>query len=328
MAISPDGTMLASISRDTTAKLWRVADGAVLQTMVEVGSFDGPYSGGPVAFSPDGSLLATSLSGTDNLGMWRITDGSLLHALNANVGGVNAVAFSPDGTLLASAGGFGGAGTSIKIWRVADAALVTTIATSSGYSIDQLAFSPDGTVLASATDRHAHIPGAVELWRSADWTLLHRLPAKGHSVAFSPDGQVLVSVRWPQSDSASVDLWRVTTGLLLKSYLAPAVIYGSITSVTFLSDSSRIMLGGLILVNRTNYDGSMTAARAPILITDLQRDADQLRVGWSGSGLFQLQIRKNVSDSWTDFGEARTEKSLSIPMTQPASFFRVIVREQ
>ena len=88
------------------------------------------------------------------------------------------------------------------------------------------------------------------------------------------------------------------------------------------------MLGGLNVVNRTNYVGSVTAVRAPILITDLQRDADQPRVGWSGSGLFQLQIRKNLSDNWADFGEARAEKSISIPMTQPASFFRVIALEQ
>ena len=106
MATSPDGTMLASVSRDETLKLWRLADGAVVRTITNVVS---PYSVyGPVAFSPDGSLLATSLSGTNNLGLWRLSDGSLLHALKANGGGVNSVAFSSDGTLLASAGGFRG----------------------------------------------------------------------------------------------------------------------------------------------------------------------------------------------------------------------------
>ena len=64
------------------------------------------------------------------------------------------------------------------------------------------------------------------------------------------------------------------------------------------------------------------------LITDLQRDGDQLRVGWSGSGRFQLQIKTELSENWTDFGEATTEKTISIPMTQPASFFRDITREQ
>jgi len=54
VAYSPDGATLASGSRDKTIKLWRVSDGALLQTYdQETGT--GVHA---VAFSPDGALFA------------------------------------------------------------------------------------------------------------------------------------------------------------------------------------------------------------------------------------------------------------------------------
>ena len=55
MAISPDGTRLASGGDDSTVRIWRVADGRQLATLT--GGSDHVYA---VAYSPDGQRLAVS----------------------------------------------------------------------------------------------------------------------------------------------------------------------------------------------------------------------------------------------------------------------------
>jgi WD40 repeat protein len=63
MAFTPDGTRLASASRDMTVKLWDTASG---QEVLTLRGFGSEVSG--VAFSPDASLLVTTdLSGAVRL---------------------------------------------------------------------------------------------------------------------------------------------------------------------------------------------------------------------------------------------------------------------
>jgi WD40 repeat protein len=55
-----------------------------------------------VAFSPDGTRLATSMDSTARV--WDVASGKLLASLTGHSEGVSGVAFSPDGTRLASSG--------------------------------------------------------------------------------------------------------------------------------------------------------------------------------------------------------------------------------
>jgi WD40 repeat protein len=98
LAFSPDSQMLASagggVDPDSTIKLWRVSDGALLHTLFGHGILTGS-----VDFSPDGQLLISS--GTDvgyerSIRFWRTADGSLLKTLDSG-NAVRSVAFSPDG---------------------------------------------------------------------------------------------------------------------------------------------------------------------------------------------------------------------------------------
>jgi hypothetical protein len=94
------------------------------------GGHSGPVHS--VAFSPDGSLIASASGSWDRtIKLWRVSDGALVRTLTGHTGDVYCVAFSPDGSLIASSGSMG---STIKLWRVSDGALVRTL---TGHTVGQ-----------------------------------------------------------------------------------------------------------------------------------------------------------------------------------------------
>jgi tetratricopeptide (TPR) repeat protein len=184
--------ILATASRDSLVRLWRIPDGILLRTLEghkrDITS---------VAFSPDGRLLASG-SWDSTVRLWRVADSSLLKTIEGHKHRVSSIALSPDGNLLAS----GSWDNTVRLWRVADGALLRTLKGHTGWVLS-VAFSPDGALLASGS-----YDNTVRLWRVADGALLRTL--KGHtgwvlSVAFSPDGALLASGSW----DGTVRLWGV-----------------------------------------------------------------------------------------------------------------------
>jgi sugar lactone lactonase YvrE len=143
VAFSPDGMTLASASLDGTTKLWDISSATLIHELEEPSITTG------VAFSPDGSMLATDRQ------LWSADDWSSIRELESTRGGMGNVVFSPDGTMLAA----GNAWYEVRWWRVADGALLRAVR---GHrdSVNSVAFSPDGKTLASGS-----LDGTVKLWR-------------------------------------------------------------------------------------------------------------------------------------------------------------------
>jgi WD40 repeat protein len=162
---SPDGRHLASASFDQTARIWDALSGAPLRTLA--GHSEAVVG---LDYSPDGRLIATA-SDDSTIRLWRAADGRTLRVID-NGNHVYQVAFSPDGRWLASGGrargavgtlwyqltGSGGEARPVRLWRVADGALVRTLAQSN--DIFQVAFAPDGRHLVSGDD-----DGRSRVWR-------------------------------------------------------------------------------------------------------------------------------------------------------------------
>ena len=121
-------------------------------------------------------------------------------------GNTTEIAYSPDGTQLAVASTIG-----IWLYDTGSGKVLSLLTTTQdrGDRDYNVAFSPDRETLASGTRR-----GKIYLWNVRTGTLQHTLTAHTswvQSMAFSPDGQTLVSAG---DKDATLRVWDVKTGTL------------------------------------------------------------------------------------------------------------------
>ena len=223
IAVSPDGTTLASASGDGTARLWQVEPTRALGGAL-AGGGPGPFH--DVAIGPRDVIAAAGGDGVVYL--WDARTRAPAGRLAGHRGSVAAVAFGPDG-VLASAGD----DSTIRFWDVTTGRAARPAITA-GEPVRDLAFSADGRLMASAG-----VNGSLRLWQVDTGRLVGTL--SGHertvnAVAFGP-GAVLAS----GGDDETLRLWDTTT---LQPLGGPVPIGGTVQGVAFSPDGSMIAAGG------------------------------------------------------------------------------------
>ncbi|MFE2971425.1 trypsin-like peptidase domain-containing protein [Streptomyces sp. NPDC059340] len=191
MDFSPDGRIFVTGGREySSVQLWNA------RTHRHLGTLDGPTSMvSSVAFSPDGSTLATA--GWDGkLRLWDVQHRRLTATLAGHTGVAQSVAFTPDGKTLASSG----RDATARLWDVRTHRHLATLSGHTGTVWSAVA-SPDGKTLATTGDDRT-----VRLWDLQTHQQLAILT--GHtgvlrSALFAPDGNTLTT----SSDDGTVRLW-------------------------------------------------------------------------------------------------------------------------
>jgi WD40 repeat protein len=211
IAVSPDGSLVASGGGGARVRLWETATGKECRTI--------PLEDGEATkslkFAPGGRTLAAGThepaakgpSTRSAVHLWDVATGKECWKVPGHLTGVSEVAFAPDGNSLAMSGWYG----EIPLLDAKSGKRVSVFSyETKQQSPHAIAFSPDGRTFAAA------VVGTIRVWELA--TGKERTRLGGHrdsttALVFSPDGKFLAEGSCDYGGGGgTVRIWELATG--------------------------------------------------------------------------------------------------------------------
>ena len=252
LVFDPKGDLVYSGSGDKAIQVWKFASDAPTK------SFQHPNLVDVVAFSPDGTQLATGCH-DGRVRLFDVAKGTVIREIQAHVtvpqpSAVYCLAWSADGKQIVS----GSFDRTLKLWNVADGKLIREFKAyedkkfEKGHrdSVVSLALSPDGKMLASGDWDHS-----IKIWNVADGSVVRDLinptlkprpdspqahPGVVYALRFTPDGKRLVSAGGAPRLHGYLAIWNVADGKLLHG---SEQAWGTLFSLALSADGKYLAVG-------------------------------------------------------------------------------------
>jgi WD40 repeat protein len=262
IAITADGTLLASCGADTKVKLWKIT-GPRSRPILFRTLLGHEKEVVAVACSPDGRTLASgSYDGTIRL--WEVASGKSLAKLQGHKGRITALAFFPQGQILASAGNgkFDSLlyqDDAIHFWDVPAGKLLEAIP----QEAHQFAITDDGRSLVAVRDFNTVIgkkqfrakvsrkaDSEMSLWNITRGHEIFKFQEYQQTMAVSADGKWM-AMGWgsslhrnyvypPDNASKGIQIWELASG---KPVLWRNATGDQATVLAFSPDGTRLAAG-------------------------------------------------------------------------------------
>jgi WD40 repeat protein len=270
-------------------------------SLARVGSHTLPGQTSPVhavAYSPDGTILATA-GHPWTVSLWDPrTRQPLCEPLTDHTGPAYAVVFSPDGTILAS----GSQDKSVRLWDPQTRQSLGRPLTGHTGPVHAVVFSPDGTILATGSQDKS-----VRLWdlhtRQPLGEPLADRTSPVHAMAFSPDGTTLAT----GNDHGVVRLWDPQTRQPLGEPLTKQI--SRVRAIAFSPSGTILATGndhGLVRLwdpqNRKPIGGPLSSHVGPVHAMAFSPDGTVLATAGNDKSvrLWDLETRQPLGEPLTD----------------------------